>query len=103
MTQIYLGEDKTYYPVKFSIVHPDEVLKPIVEPKSNGYMRGKAFPELLDEWMGYGEYMFTRKYCDYFYKNSFAAALTPAEQLLDSIELLETKTQHERQKRKHNA
>lgn len=100
-TQNYLDDYRSvggYYPLRFSIAKPGEALKPLKTSKANGYQRSKDFMELLDEWIGTLEYLITRKYKDYYYKNSFDKQTTPAEDLLERIEISQTKHEHRKRK-----
>lgn len=81
-----------YLPVAFAIAKPGQKL-----PSLNQ----SDFPCLLDDWIGWTEYLITRRYCDYFYKKGHEEILSPSERLLEQIELNQTKNDfHERHKSK---
>lgn len=70
----------SYMPIMFSVTKPGQK---VTLP---GY---EWFPEGLYEFMKYGYGLFTGRYRQYFYKNQFNETKTPAESLMQQIEISE--------------
>lgn len=79
------GDHYQYRPAYFSVTRPGE----LVEPLANEF---PDFPIMLSQWMNEGELIFRSHHREYFYKHTMSdRGITPAESLLEKIELSEFK------------